>query len=47
MTFSQWLFGGIDIPYKGGQWGPLHIAVMLSCVALIIGFNLLVEEHDN
>lgn len=47
MSFSQWLFGGIDNPYKSGQWGPLHIAVMLSCVALIVGFNLLVKYSRN
>ena len=47
MSFSQWLFGGIDNPYKGGQWGPLHIAVMLSSVALIIGFSILVKHSSN
>ena len=38
MTFSQWLFGGIDNPYKGGQWGILHIMTLVTCAALIIGF---------
>lgn len=47
MTFSQWLFGGIDNPFKAGQWGPLHIAVMLSCVALIIAFNFIVKHSHN
>lgn len=39
MTFAQWLFGGIDNPYKAGQWGPLHIATLVTCVALIIVFS--------
>ena len=47
MSFSQWLFGGIDNPFKAGQWGPLHIAVMLSCVALILLFNLIVKHSHN
>ena len=47
MSFSQWLFGGIDNPFKAGQWGPLHIAVMLSCVALIILFNYIVKHSQN
>ena len=44
MTFSQWLFGGIENPFKAGQWGILHISVMLSCVALILIFNFLVKR---
>ena len=44
MSFSQWLFGGIDNPFKAGQWGLLHIGVMLSCVALILAFYFLVKR---
>lgn len=47
MTFSQWLFGGIDNPFKAGQWGILHITVMLSCVALILLFSFLVKKAAN
>ena len=47
MTFSQWLFGGIDNPFKAGQWGILHISVMLSCVMLIIIFRLIVKHARN
>jgi hypothetical protein len=43
MTFSQWLFGGIDNPYKSGQWGILHIATLLAVVVLILGFYFLVK----
>lgn len=43
MTFSQWLFGGIENPYKAGQWGILHIATLIACVALILLFYFLVK----
>lgn len=43
MSFAQWLFGGIDNPFKAGQWGVLHIATMLTCVALILGFHYIVK----
>lgn len=47
MTFSQWLFGGIDNPFKAGQWGVLHISVMLICIALILTFQFLAKRsHD-
>lgn len=39
MTFSQWMFGGIDNPFKAGQWGELHVCVMLLCAALILIFH--------
>jgi len=43
MTFSQWLFGGIDNPYQANQWGILHIATLVSCVTLIFAFRFLVK----
>ena len=47
MTFSEWLFGGIENPFKAGQWGPLHISVMLSCVALILLFAFIVKRAQD
>ena len=47
MTFTQWLFGGIDNPFKAGQWGPLHIGTLLTCAALIIGFTFLVKHSKD
>lgn len=47
MSFSQWLFGGIENPFEAGQWRPLHISVMLSCVALISLFNFIVKRSQN
>ena len=44
MTFVQWLFGGIENPYKAGQWGALHIGTLLTCAALILIFAWLVKH---
>ena len=47
MTFSQWLFGGIDNPFEANQWGPLHIATLVVCAALIFGFYHIVKHATN
>ena len=47
MTFSQWLFGGINNPFQAGQWGPLHIGVMVSCVVLILLFGFFAKHSGN
>lgn len=47
MTFSQWLFGGIENPFKAGQWGALHIATLVVCIALIVGFYFLGKHSRN
>ena len=47
MTFSQWLFGGIDNPFEANQWGPLHIATLVVCAALAVGFYFLVKYARN
>lgn len=47
MSFSTWLFGGFDNPFKAGQWRPLHICTMLACVGLIIAFYFIVKKSEN
>jgi len=47
MTFSQWLFGGIDNPFQANQWGPLHIATLVGCAVLILGFYFIVKHARN
>ena len=44
MTFEQWIFGTIDNPAIQGQWGPVHIATMLACVACIFLFAFIVKK---
>lgn len=36
MTFKQWLFGDIQNNSIKGQWGPLHISVLIGCIGIII-----------
>ncbi len=47
MTFSQWLFGGIDNPAQANQWGALHIATLVVCITLILGFYFTVKRAKN
>lgn len=47
MTVSQWLFGDIENPVKAGQWGPLHICVMLLCAAMILLFYFASKSSRN
>lgn len=39
MTFSEWLFGGIDNPVINGRWGLWHILTLVICIACIIIFR--------
>ena len=36
MDFINWLFSSFDNPRVNQQWGLLHIAVLLSCIAIIL-----------
>lgn len=47
MTFSNWLFGGIENPFRANQWGALHIATLVTCAALILGFSFIVKHARN
>jgi len=44
MTFSQWLFGGIENPEVNGRWGLWHILTLVICVACIVGFHFIVKR---
>lgn len=46
MSFTQWLFGGIDNPVINGRWGLLHILTLLLCAASIVGFYFLVKRSS-
>lgn len=47
MTLSQWLFGGFDNPRVENQWGPLHIATLVVCVAAILAFYFITKKSAN
>lgn len=40
MTFIEWLFSSYPNPAKDGQWGWLHICVMICCALFIVGASL-------
>ncbi len=47
MNFFDWLVGGIENPYKAGQWGPLHIATVACSIALVVAFYFIVKYAKN
>ena len=47
MTFSEWLFGGIENPVVNGRWGIGHILTLVICVACIVGFYYIVKKAAN
>lgn len=47
MTFSEWLFGGIENPVINGRWGLWHILTLLLCAACITGFYFIVKKAAN
>lgn len=44
MTFTQWLFGGIENPEFNGRWGLLHILTLVLCVLCIVGFYFITKR---
>ena len=49
MTFEQWIYGagaGFTNPKIEGQWGPLHIIVLVLSIALMIGLTFLFKNKD-
>ena len=47
MTFSEWLFGGIENPAINGRWGIWHILTLVICVACIVGFYYIVKKSKD
>lgn len=47
MTFSEWLFGGIENPVVNGRWGLLHILTLVICVACIVSFYYIVKRSKD
>lgn len=46
MTFQEWIFSSYPNPSKDGQWGLLHILVLLFCIAIIITITLLLRKKS-
>ncbi len=47
MTFTDWLFGGIDNPYVNGRWGLGHILTLVICVACIVGSHFIAKHSKD
>lgn len=47
MTLTEWLVGGIENPFKAGQWKPLHISTLLISIGLVVGFYFIVKFQKN
>lgn len=46
MSFIEWITSSYENPSKNGQWGWLHITVLVLCVALIVGIALLFRKRS-
>ena len=45
MTFLEWLnIDKIDNPAQHNEWGPLHITVVLLCIAACVGISFLRKQ---
>ena len=48
MTFLDWLFGRIESnPHVNGEWGALHITVLVLIVAFVVASSLILKNKDN
>ena len=47
MSFSDWLFGGIENPVINGRWGLFHILTLVTCVLCIVAFYFIVKKAQN
>lgn len=46
MTFNEWIFSSYDNPPIKGQWGLLHILVLILCIAIIVAISLIFRNKS-
>ena len=46
MTFNEWIFSSYDNPTIKGQWGLLHILVLILCIAIIVAISLIFRNKS-
>ena len=46
MSFIDWLYSNRPATPASDPWGPLHIIVLISCIALIIGLSLIFKNKS-
>lgn len=47
MTFYEWITSTADNPSKAGQWGALHISVLVGCIAVIVALALIFRNKSD
>ncbi|MBE6982988.1 MAG: hypothetical protein E7435_01695 [Ruminococcaceae bacterium] len=47
MSFTDWLFGGIENPVTNGRWGILHILTLVICAVCIVGFYFIAKKSPD
>ena len=47
MTFYKWITSTMDNPSKPGQWGPLHISVLVGAIAAIVALALIFRKKSD
>jgi len=46
MSFKEWAFSSYPNPSINGQWGALHIIVLLACIATIVLLTLFFRKSN-
>lgn len=46
-TFKEWITSSAENPKINGQWGPLHICVLIACIAIIIALSLIFRNKSD
>lgn len=46
-TFMEWITSSAENPKINGQWGPLHICVLIACIAIIIALSLIFRKKTD
>lgn len=46
MSFSDWINSSYPNPGIDGQWGWLHITVLIFCIGLIVAFALIFRKRS-
>ena len=44
MTFKEWLFSTYPNPKINGEWGPLHITVLVLAIAFIVASSIFFKK---
>ena len=47
MTFYKWITSTMDNPSKPGQWGPLHISVLVGAIIAIVALALIFRKKSD